>query len=187
MDVQKEHMTNLQPITKVFWAGRLSRDKNVQTLIRAITLCPTSFVLFIGGDGPARKPLEQLAQRLQVEDRVFFLGKLDEQQMNDMYEHCSVYCQPSLFLDACPRTVMEAMSHGKPAIVSDRTGYDNAPVTILPPLDYHAWARELLIFAGMKEWKALPQTEELVKASFNQSFKTRIKTVLLGKETGGVI
>ena len=161
---------------RIFWAGRLSRDKNVQTLMRAITLCPDC-VLFVAGDGPARKPLEKLSERLGICQRVFFLGKLNEQQMDEQYEQCDVYCQPSLFADASPRTVMEAMSHAKPCIISDRAGYDDAPVVRLPALDYKAWAAALSPHSVPSE-----EATQKVLESLKKPLVHEIKDVFFGTE-----
>lgn len=70
-----------------------------------------------GGDNSA---LKALAQRLKVEDQVIFEGSLPHDKMFAWLDDMDVYIQPSL-QEGLPRSVLEAMSRGLPALGS-RTG-----------------------------------------------------------------
>jgi glycosyltransferase involved in cell wall biosynthesis len=56
--------------------ARLHAQKDHMTLLRAMSLLPTSFVLAVVGDGPLREELETAARRLGLRDRVTFVGSL---------------------------------------------------------------------------------------------------------------
>lgn len=70
-----------------------------------------------GGDNSA---LKALAQRLNVEDQVVFEGSLPHDKMFAWLDEMDIYIQPSL-QEGLPRSVLEAMSRGLPALGS-RTG-----------------------------------------------------------------
>lgn len=70
-----------------------------------------------GGDNSA---LKVLAQRLNVEEQVVFEGSLPHEKMFAWLDEMDVYIQPSL-TEGLPRSVLEAMSRGLPALGS-RTG-----------------------------------------------------------------
>ena len=70
-----------------------------------------------GGDNTA---LKELAQRLNVADRVVFEGSLPHEQMFAWLDDMDLYIQPSL-QEGLPRAVVEAMSRGLPTLGS-RTG-----------------------------------------------------------------
>ena len=56
--------------------GRVSFEKEIDTLIRAISQMDDDIVLFIVGKGPATDSLKELCQQLNVESRVVFAGYL---------------------------------------------------------------------------------------------------------------
>lgn len=59
------------------FVGRLDPMKGVDLLVRAASLLmhrSERYLLLVTGDGPERKPLEQLTQQLDISNRVRFLG-----------------------------------------------------------------------------------------------------------------
>ncbi len=66
--------------TVIGFAGRLALIKGVDLLIEAFSLIEKKserFVLVIAGDGPARKKLESMAKNLGIDEKVRFLGFVD--------------------------------------------------------------------------------------------------------------
>ncbi|HWL93730.1 MAG TPA: glycosyltransferase family 4 protein, partial [Phycisphaerae bacterium] len=59
----------------IAWTGRLSPEKNVELLLRAVGRCTSAPRLLIVGDGNLRDSLELLAHSLQIADRVSFAGR----------------------------------------------------------------------------------------------------------------
>lgn len=60
---------------------RLVPEKGVDLLLKAVSRLSGVWRLHIAGDGPERQPLEQLASRLGVNDRVYFDGVVPSDQM----------------------------------------------------------------------------------------------------------
>jgi glycosyltransferase involved in cell wall biosynthesis len=74
------------------------RQKNVDKVIYAMavlkTSCPT-LTLEIVGDGVLRGELEALAAKLNVLERVRFLGKVSDAELNAAYQRASIFVLPS--------------------------------------------------------------------------------------------
>ena len=99
----------------VGWVGRLAREKGVDVLLAALVELPGVTALLVG-DGPERAPLEALASRLGIDDRVVFAGWQDEPQA--FLGTFDVFAFPSR-IEAFPLAVLEAMLAELPVIASD--------------------------------------------------------------------
>jgi glycosyltransferase involved in cell wall biosynthesis len=61
----------------IAWTGRLSPEKNVELLIRAVASCRgTRPILVLVGDGSCRDSLSRIAVDLGCENRVMFIGRV---------------------------------------------------------------------------------------------------------------
>jgi glycosyltransferase involved in cell wall biosynthesis len=107
-----------------FVAARLAEQKGLEHLVRAVHLLRdrglNSFELVIGGDGPDRQKLEQLAQNLNVNGHIRFLGGLNREQVRERMQKCDVFVLSSLH-ETFGVVVGEAMACGKP-VISTRCG-----------------------------------------------------------------
>lgn len=99
----------------------LSDQKGIHYLLQAAALvrarvdCP--FELVIGGDGPERQRLEQLARQLGLMDICRFVGLLDRTQVRDWMRWCDVFVLPSIH-ETFGVVLGEAMACGKPVIAT---------------------------------------------------------------------
>jgi glycosyltransferase involved in cell wall biosynthesis len=100
----------------VNFAGRLSREKGVHYLIEAMERLPEKYKLIVLGVGPEKEAYERLAAHLELGARVRFLGFVE--QVDDYMVAADVMALPSTWHEACPRQVIEAMSHGVPVVAS---------------------------------------------------------------------
>ncbi|MCC7449520.1 MAG: glycosyltransferase family 4 protein [Anaerolineae bacterium] len=99
----------------VVYAGRLSPEKGVRTLVRAWrSWGKEAPELRIVGDGELRQELEQLAQGSNVR----FLGLLGAQEAQRMVASSRLLVLPSECLEIFGLVVCEAFAHGTPAAVS---------------------------------------------------------------------
>ena len=90
-------------------AGRLSKEKNYDTLIRSISGIP-NVGLVIFGQGPERFNLISLISELYLEDRVILPGFATNP--SKYYDLIDIYIQPS-FTEGVPISVLEAAAYSK--------------------------------------------------------------------------
>lgn len=89
--------------------------------------------LLIAGSGPLRQSLEQLCQKLHIEDRVLFLGKIPNREIPSVLNRMDIFVMPSLSesfgvsileAEACEIPVIATEVGGIPEVVHDgKTGF----------------------------------------------------------------
>ncbi len=98
--------------------GRLVKEKDYETLIRAVKLLPDTYLCVVG-DGPEAPALRSLVVSLELGNRVKFLGfRADVESllpMSDLFVASSVY-------EGFGIAVAEAMAAGLPVVVTDAPG-----------------------------------------------------------------
>ncbi len=99
--------------------ARLDLQKNLFTLLNAMALLP-DLSLALAGDGPLRTQLEAQAARLNLGERVRFLGRIED--IPGLLARADIYVQPSLY-EGFPRATGEAIAAGLPVVVSDGPGF----------------------------------------------------------------
>jgi glycosyltransferase involved in cell wall biosynthesis len=104
----------------VLTVGRLDPQKGHRHLLVAATEVPDA-VFVLAGEGTERQALEELADRLNVADRVRFLG--DRSDVADLLAACDVFVLPSLY-EGLPISLLEAMAAERPAIATAIGGVD---------------------------------------------------------------
>jgi glycosyltransferase involved in cell wall biosynthesis len=105
----------------VVFAGRLSAEKGVDTLIEAVGRVAAPIRLDVAGDGPDRSRLEEVAGRLGG-GRVRFLGRLDGKAMDALIGEAVAVVLPSRWYENQPMIVLEAFARGVPVVVSNLGG-----------------------------------------------------------------
>ncbi|MNC09876.1 putative teichuronic acid biosynthesis glycosyltransferase TuaC [compost metagenome] len=101
----------------------LSEKKAIDNLITAFSKIASKsadITLKIGGDGPERAKLEQLAQDLAVSDRVFFLGSLTRDKVLEEVSNADAFVLASRY-ETFGVVIIEALALGKP-VVATRCG-----------------------------------------------------------------
>jgi glycosyltransferase involved in cell wall biosynthesis len=94
----------------------LRPEKNHELFLevaRRVTKSVSNARFLIVGDGPRRRPLEQLARELGIERRVHFLGSRDD--VPQLLSASNVFALTS-HNEANPVSVLEAMSVGRPVV-----------------------------------------------------------------------
>ncbi|HET9592833.1 MAG TPA: glycosyltransferase, partial [Solirubrobacterales bacterium] len=98
----------------VLTPARLDAQKGHRALFEAIPQIPDALFL-LAGEGPEREPLEALAARLGIADRVRFLGRRED--VPELLAACDVFALPSLY-EGSSLAVLEAMAAGTPIVSS---------------------------------------------------------------------
>ncbi len=105
--------------------GELTESGGIETVIRAIAALNKDtrerLRLEVIGEGPERTALQTLAGEQGV--RVEFMGRRPHAEVIERMRACAVFLHASK-QRRLSRSVLEAMSHGCPVIVTDTTEYD---------------------------------------------------------------
>lgn len=110
-----------QESPRVVTVARLSPEKGLDDLIRALAILRERGVridLDVVGDGPERRPLEQLAEQLGVSDRAHFVGFLGHgPDMLSRLDGADIFVLPSRS-EGLPHSVVEGMARALPVIAT---------------------------------------------------------------------
>jgi glycosyltransferase involved in cell wall biosynthesis len=105
----------------VLSVGRLEANKRVDLIIRALAHADPRVRLVVVGDGPLRSPLEELAVRIGVADRVTWTGGIDDQQLIALYAGALAIVFPP-FDEDYGYVSLEAFHARKPVITTSDAG-----------------------------------------------------------------
>lgn len=126
------HMKNFLPAQTVYsvqgtrgeyvlYYGRLSREKGILTLVRAMKKIQ-KVPLVIIGTGPEEETIRQEVHRLDLEDRVTLAGFKSGEALWRCVRESACVVVPSEWYEASGYTACEAQAMGKPVIVTDAGG-----------------------------------------------------------------
>ncbi|RKX80632.1 MAG: hypothetical protein DRP57_12785 [Spirochaetes bacterium] len=111
------------------YVGRLGVEKSIDIIIKAISEIAKEYSnskLVIIGDGPDRKRLEGLVRQLELENVVFFLGKIqNEKLIRSGLVHNSYCFVTASTSETQGLNVVEAQVCGTPSIVPDVKSFRN--------------------------------------------------------------
>lgn len=111
-----------RPRPYLLCVGRLEAYKGVQHVIRALARIE-GYDLLVAGEGSHREALEDEARRLGVEDRVEWLGYVEDERLPSLYRGASAYVSLSS-LESHGLTVAEALASGTPCVVRRGSGLE---------------------------------------------------------------
>ena len=101
------------------------KRKNVTALLRAmpriLERCPEATLRLVGDGLTTESSLARLAQRLGVDHRVEFAGKVRASGMDAIYNEADIFVHASLE-ESFSMSVAEAMSHALPIVAGSRSG-----------------------------------------------------------------
>lgn len=99
------------------FAGRLSPEKGIWTLLRAWAQLDTHIPLRIAGNGPLRRELEAFANDRGMKN-VTFLGALPHDEVLSLMKRSRLFVFPTECYEGFPMTVVEALACGAPILAS---------------------------------------------------------------------
>jgi glycosyltransferase involved in cell wall biosynthesis len=103
--------------------GRLAPEKNHEVLLttlRRLRVARVDAHLVIAGNGPLREQLLRRAVELEIADRVNLVGEFED--VRPVLAAIDVFVLPSVAVESFSNAALEAMSMGKPVILSDIGG-----------------------------------------------------------------
>lgn len=134
----------------VLYVGRLDREKGVSHLLEAmarVLLAVPQGRLVIAGKGVLEGNLVEMARSLHIDDRVTFMGYVQDEPLAALYRSADVLAVPSLY-EPFGIVALEGMVCGRPVVASDVGGLTEIIVEDqtglrVPPGDSSALARAI--------------------------------------------
>lgn len=164
-------------------APKYGIDILIRAFARVVENNPSVLLLLkIAGKGPQEEELKQLAKDLGIEDKVDFVGYIQNEKLVEFYNSISVAVSLSVFdSESFGVVAVEAMSCECPVVVSDADGFtevveDNITGFVVPKRDAEATATAIQKFiddpdlrkkmgaAGRKRVQRMFEWNENVKA-----------------------
>lgn len=120
-ELNKHHLSK-----KLLYVGRLSKEKNLDILIKAFKIVHTnepSYTLIIVGNGPVEENLKELARRENLEKAIVFTGSIPFEKLLSS----NIYTDAALFATASTSetqglSIIEGMSYGLPVVAVAKRG-----------------------------------------------------------------
>jgi glycosyltransferase involved in cell wall biosynthesis len=103
---------------RVIYVGRLIGYKHVDDLLVAFSKLDLDAELYIVGEGPERKNLEALAEKLKVDDKITFTGFVSELRKIELLKSSHVLVLPST-TEGFGIALVEAMAAKTPVVAAD--------------------------------------------------------------------
>lgn len=94
-EVNRAHLNLSDNLFYAICVGRLVRRKRFDIAIRAITKLSQQFHLLIIGDGPEKSNLVKLSKELNVQNKIKFLGSIDDEKKFQYLSNSNAYVLPS--------------------------------------------------------------------------------------------
>lgn len=122
----------------LLYMGRLSKEKGVDVLINALlNLKQNNWHLFIAGTGPEEKQLNQLVCNNKLENKVTFLGFVENTA--ELVSQSDIGIVPSICKESFGLVLLEYMQAGKPLITTNNGAapefIDDTIGILVPPSD----------------------------------------------------
>lgn len=126
----------------VFFLGRHEERKGLDVLLAALRRSRLDVSCWVAGDGPDTR---RLRAEYAGDDRIEWLGRIDDAERNARLRGASVFCAPSLHGESFGVVLIEAMAAGTPVVASALDGYrnvatDGVDAVLVPPGDPDALA-----------------------------------------------
>lgn len=162
---------------KLLYVGRVSKEKNLQFLIRILQqlwACYPELYFIVVGDGPY---LEEMQQSLAGRP-CLFTGYLTGEDLSAVYASSDLFVFPST-TDTFGNVVLEAQASGLPVLVADQGGPRENIIPgetglVLPAQDEEAWITaitDLLAAPERRRRMGLAARRAMEERSFDQALE----------------
>ena len=176
--IQDEEVINVSQKEKQFvYLGRLVFYKNVEVILKSFKIVIKQFPdakLIIAGDGPHKKSLQQLTNKLDIKDNITFIGYVTSEQKRKILSESNALLFPSL-IEGFGLVMLEAFQQNRPVITSNippmsdiiqngKTGL------VVDPHDENKWADSIIELIKNPEMadKMGKQGNQTLQAKYNQ-------------------
>ncbi len=151
---------------RLMYAGRLSSEKGVDILLRALAHIKAKRflpmpVMILAGDGPDREMLTKMKHEFGLDGTLQLAGQLDRKRLSEEFLNADICVHASLSESLC-KAWLDAMAHGLPVLCSDVgaarsvMGFDGERGWVVPPGDVEALADKLMnVISSKLDWPAM--------------------------------
>jgi len=161
--------------------GEVRPYKNIESVLRALALCPDGPQLAISGKifGDHKTKLENLASSLKIENRIVWLGYVSDDLLPNFYSEAIAFIFPSLY-EGFGLPIIEAMACGCPTLSSNHCSLPEIggdAVHYFSPTDINEMAESIRKVCEDSEfrhtlWQRGP--DHAKKYNWNSSFKSHM-------------
>ena len=136
--------------------GRLEANKGFADLAEALAqgALAAGWRWVLVGDGPERRSLEALVDRLRIADRVRLVGRVDDHALHAWYDAADLFVHPTRY-EGSSLVTLEAMLHKRPVLATRAGGL---PDKVVP---------------GRTGWLTEPSSPSALAATLQQAFAER--------------
>lgn len=145
---------NCKEAVIVGMVGRMHEQKGHEYLLKAAASIKDERIKFVlVGDGPLMAKMKNLANQLQIEGKILFLGEIRD--IRPIVSFFDIFVLPSLW-EGLPGVILEAMIMQKPVVATAIDGNtelvaDRRTGFLVPPKDPHALAEKIMELADNKQ------------------------------------
>jgi len=167
-------IVNKQEPLKIIYVGKLSYSKGLPQLIKAFKEVSEEkeipLLLYIIGSGKGKQKDNIINMGNKNGENIFFLGQLDQEQLANYLRESDLFVLPS-FYDGFPKVLLEALSSGCRAIITDLPG-------IKSTLFKKCGQSNIIQFLSLPEMKSIDEPVPEKIPSFIENLKSLIKKQL---------
>lgn len=113
---------DMQQRPEILFVGQVIRGKGVDLLLKALAKVSGKWNATIVGTGNHLDQCKQLADKLNIADRVVFTGRVDHEKLESYYAAARVVVVPSRWPEPFGMVGIEAMARGRPVVAFDSGG-----------------------------------------------------------------
>ncbi len=165
-------------IFTIGFLGRLEDQKNIDILIKALSLLKFNFKCLIGGSGSLYKNLEEIVHSLKLDDKVYFLGNVESVSFLDKLD---LFVLPSKF-ESLGLVLLEASARKVPIICSAMPVTKELKENFIPKIitfpigDYKSLAEKIQYIYDNYHNK--DKIREIITENFNKTKELTIKNMI---------
>ncbi len=168
----------------LLFMGRVAKEKNIDFLLKVfegLNNKVTHLRLLIAGEGPDKKRLMNLVQKMKLEKKVFFVGYLRDEDWKDCYAAADIFIFASI-TETQGLVVTEAMMAGTPVVAVSAMGvkdvmqeerggilvkldvedFTNAIFKLLTNTDLYEQKKSETIIEAQK-WSSMEMAKKMIK------------------------
>lgn len=172
-DTDWKHKLGIENKHILLYIGILEERRNPDFLIDIIKNLGDNYALVLVGEGPLSQRIRDVVINSNLQDRVFMLGRLQQNFLPKLYEDSDLFLLASSY-EIYGMVILESMYFGLPIISSLTAGAEtiiesNVDGVVIPVFDVRKWCAAIKAICSNKD--------ELEKMKFKA--KSKIKEKLL--------